>query len=77
MVMRSSVFWNIMLHSLSKVNQYFGGTCYIHLQLCLLPVHDGFLIQLLFDHEDEGDMISEMIVTWNYITEDRTLHERN
>jgi hypothetical protein len=31
-VMKSPIFWDIMPCSLLKVNQYFRGTCYLHLQ---------------------------------------------
>jgi hypothetical protein len=36
MVMKSSIFWDTTCRPL-KVNQYLGGTCRIHLQVCLPP----------------------------------------
>jgi hypothetical protein len=56
------------------VTSIFSCACYV--------LHDSFLIRSFFDHEVEGDTISEMTVdfkwiTQYYITEDRTLPGRN
>jgi hypothetical protein len=51
-IMKSSIFWDITSCSLSKVNQWLSGTCYLHTR-CLLG--------LFFDPEDVGDMILQNI----------------
>jgi hypothetical protein len=45
-VMKSSVFWDIMPCSSLKVNRHFGGTCLL----------SCFLLGLFFDCEDRGSM---------------------
>jgi hypothetical protein len=63
MVMKSTVFWNIMLCSLLKVNRCFRGIYHFHLQgraLLVSCFHTGFSLGLFFDHEDGGD-----IFLWN------------
>jgi hypothetical protein len=62
-VMKSTIFWDIKLCSLLKVNRRFGGTYRLHLQgrrissVVLSTSFDaGFLLGLFFDPEDGGDM---------------------
>jgi hypothetical protein len=50
MAMWSSIFLNVMLSSLMKIKQHSGGT--YHPACCVQ--HAGFLLDLLFDPEDEG-----------------------
>jgi hypothetical protein len=38
-VMKSPIFWDIMLCSPLKVNRHFGGTCRLHLQLTFSWLH--------------------------------------
>jgi hypothetical protein len=64
-IMRSSVFWDMMMHSPLKVNRCFKRTCRLHLQgqrerrarnqLSLLPTSASFLLSLLFNLGDGGD----------------------
>jgi hypothetical protein len=53
MVMKSSVFWDITMCSLSKVNPRVGGTCHIHLQ--------GRRISQARNHHKAG---SKKILVW-------------
>jgi hypothetical protein len=69
-VMKSSIFWDVMPYNPSKVNRRFG---------CLLPA--GFLLVLFLYPEDWGENASTSSVnfqwtTWRYmsILEDRTLY---
>jgi hypothetical protein len=50
--MKNSAFWDITLCSLLKINRRYGGMC--HFGCCLL--HAGFLVGLIFDPEDGGDI---------------------
>lgn len=64
-VMRSSVFWDMIMHSLLKDNRCFKGTYRLHLQcwrerwarnhLSLLPTSASFLLALSFNLEDGSD----------------------
>jgi hypothetical protein len=47
-VMKSSIFWDITLCGPLKVNRRFGGTYSL--------LRAGFLLVLIFDSEDGGDM---------------------
>jgi hypothetical protein len=47
-VMKSPIFWDITPFSPLKVNQRFGGTCYLS--------HTSFLLGLFLNPEDGGDM---------------------
>jgi hypothetical protein len=84
--MKSSVFWDITLCGLLKVNRLFGGRCRLHPQGRSLRARGQresrwqtvFMIGLYFGPEDEGDMFLETSVdfeqtTPRYIPEDRTL----
>jgi hypothetical protein len=52
-VMKSSVFWDIMLYSLLKVNRRFGGTRHLQLQSSVFYLlHAGFLLDLFVEPED-------------------------
>jgi hypothetical protein len=42
-VMKSSIFWHVLVCSILKVSQWFGGMCHLHLGL-------------FFNHEDGGDL---------------------
>jgi hypothetical protein len=48
LVVKISIFWDITPRSLLKVNQYFGGTCYL--------LHVGFLSGLFVNPEDGRGM---------------------
>jgi hypothetical protein len=56
-VVENSVFWDAMPYSPLKVNHRFEGTRYLHLVCSLL--HAGFLLVLLFNPEDIGDLFLE------------------
>jgi hypothetical protein len=59
-VMKSAIFLDIMPCSPLKVNRRFGGTYRLHLQgrrISRASFHAGFLLGLVFDAEDGGDMI--------------------
>jgi hypothetical protein len=48
-----------------------------YMQKCLLSA--GFLLGLIFNPEDGGDMLLQYVccfqqATWHYIVEDKTLH---
>jgi hypothetical protein len=56
-IMNSTIFWDITSCSLLKVNRRFGGTYRLHLHLVLATCfHAGFLLSLVFDPEDGGDI---------------------
>jgi hypothetical protein len=62
-VMKSTIFWDIMSCSPLKVNRRFGGTYRLNFQgqrisraLLATCFHAGFLRGLFFDPEDGGDM---------------------
>jgi hypothetical protein len=64
-VMKNSIFWNVMPRSPSKVSRHFGGTC-----------HAGFVLGLFFDPEDGSNMFL-LNVQWTAhccIPEDKTVH---
>jgi hypothetical protein len=68
--MKSSIFWGITWRSPLKVNWWFGGTKAESFACCLL--HTSFLLGLLFNREDGGDMLLQNIsllerTTWHYI----------
>jgi hypothetical protein len=48
MVMKNSIFWDLTACSPLKVNRRFGLLCFLHA---------GFLLGLLLNPEDEGDML--------------------
>jgi hypothetical protein len=67
-VLKSSIFWDIMPCSPLKIKQRFGGTCCLHLQgrrisqariqyesRCHSERHACFLLGLFFDPENGGD----------------------
>jgi hypothetical protein len=70
-VVKSSIFWDKMPHSLFKVNRHFGGKCRFHSQgrrinqarnqheagrsACCL-FHGGFFLGLFFEPKDGGDL---------------------
>jgi hypothetical protein len=60
-IMKSSVFWDIMLCSLWKINYHFSGTCHLRLQhksqakVLFNLLHATFLLGLFFSYEDGGD----------------------
>jgi hypothetical protein len=64
MAMKNYVFWNITPYSPLKVNRRFGGTCRLHLyglsqernQPAYYILHADFLLGLVSNHEDGGDM---------------------
>jgi hypothetical protein len=70
-VMKSSVFWDIMPCSPLKLYRRFGGTCRLHLQrrrICQarsqrVAIRTNFLLSLLFDFEDGGDMFLRNVGT--------------
>jgi hypothetical protein len=53
MIMKSSLFWDIILCNPLKLNQYFRGTC------SLLQV--GFLFSISFNPEDGGNMFLQNV----------------
>jgi hypothetical protein len=72
-----------MPYSLLKVNRHFGGISPPSSGSKNKPsnkwLFDGFLLALLFDPEDGGDIYSETSfdfqrTIWHYISEDITLH---
>jgi hypothetical protein len=79
---RDSIFWDITLCSLLKVNRQFGGTCYLHLQ--------GWRVSearnkhetgsSTFNPDNEGDVFLRKVcfpyTTWYYILDIRTLHSQ-
>jgi hypothetical protein len=73
-VMKRTVFWDIMSCSLLKVNRCFGGTYRSHLQ----KRRTGFLLGLFFDSEGGMACFSQMSVdfqqtTRHYMPDDSTL----
>jgi hypothetical protein len=58
-VIKSSVFWDITPCGPFKVNPRFGET-----YLRFLLFHAVFLLGLLFNHEDVGDMFSETSIDY-------------
>jgi hypothetical protein len=66
-VMKSTIFWDIMPCSPLKVDQRFRGTYHLHFQGRRISqanraplatcFHAGFLLGLFFDPEDGGDML--------------------
>lgn len=68
--MKISIFWGITQWIPLKVNRYFGVTCHLHLQVREISharnqceagskqklLHAGFLLGLLFDPADGGDI---------------------
>jgi hypothetical protein len=71
--MKDSIFWNITPCSPVKVSQRSGGRCRLHLQdrrtnqaraLLVICLHAGFLLGLIFDPEDEGDMFLQSRLTF-------------
>jgi hypothetical protein len=63
--MKVSVSWDTTTLSRLKVNRCFGGTCHLHLRrrrisqartLLATCFHAGFLLGLLLDPEDGGDI---------------------
>jgi hypothetical protein len=73
-LMKSTIFWDIMLCSPLKVNQHFRGTYHLHLQ-------GRRISQARNQHESrwQAGLSSETSVdfrwtTWCYIPEDITLH---
>jgi hypothetical protein len=63
-VMKSTIFWNIMLCSSLKVKQHFTRTYRLHL-------YGG-----LFDTKDEGNMflLFNRHNVWEFVTADERLH---
>lgn len=53
--MISFIFWNITSCSPLKVNQHFGGTCYLHIQCCKV-------MQTTIQRETESAAISGRLV---------------
>jgi hypothetical protein len=88
-VMKSSIFWDIMSCSPLKVNRRFGGTCRLHFQgLRIIQArnqamfstcfHVCFLLDFFFEPEMEATDSSEKSAdfkrtTQSYISENRTL----
>jgi hypothetical protein len=78
-LMKSSIFWDIMLHNLGKVNLHFGGTYHLNFQdwrvnsACFL-LHAGFLFGLLSDSQKWTWYICLKCLltfnwpTWHYIS---------
>jgi hypothetical protein len=62
--MKNSVFWDITQCSSLKANRRFGGTFRFHfmalrarqVKLCLSLLHAGFLLGLLVNPDDGGNM---------------------
>jgi hypothetical protein len=69
-VIMISMFWDITLCSLVKVNRRFGGTYRSQLQLCCL-LHVCSMLDLPFDPEDGADIFLRSLHC--YTQEDRTL----
>jgi hypothetical protein len=59
-VMKSTIFWDIMPRSPLKVNWRFGA---LDLALLATCFHAGFLLGLFFDPKDGSDMFLQ-IVCW-------------
>ena len=60
-VMKSAVFWVIMLDSALNVNRCFGGTCRLHLQGLRKAKQEtcsfaDFLLGVFFNHKVGGDV---------------------
>jgi hypothetical protein len=58
--------WGSQGGSPLKGNRRFGGTCSLHLQLCLLLIQPGFLFVFFFDPEDGGDTLLRNVISTNY-----------
>jgi hypothetical protein len=56
LVTKNAILWDIMPCNLLKVNQHFGGTYSLHLQLLAICFHTGILL-VLFNPEDESGII--------------------
>jgi hypothetical protein len=58
--MKDTIFWDIMPRSPLKVSRRFGGTYRLSIQgrkaLLATCFRAGFLLGLIFDSEDGGDM---------------------
>jgi hypothetical protein len=85
-VMKTFIFWNIMSRNLLKVNQCFGGKCYLQLLSWRISQASywqeelavtGFLLGLFFNPENRGNTFLQNI-SWLstkctcYILKDRT-----
>jgi hypothetical protein len=55
-LMKSSIFWDIMPHSLLKVNQRFRGTCCLHLQ--------GQRISQAWNQHEGLGLMSVLVAQW-------------
>jgi hypothetical protein len=66
---KSSVSWDIMLYSLLKVNQLFGGKFWLHLQ--------GKRISQARKQEGKATQVSSGGATRSCFSESRTLHNRS
>jgi hypothetical protein len=66
---KSSIFWDVIRCSPSKVNRRFGGTYRLHLQTLLATCfHAGFLLRLFFALKIEIICSSETLVTFKWTT---------
>jgi hypothetical protein len=85
-VMKSSIFWDITLCTLLKINQHFRGTCQFHFKVqggtAFHLLSRWFLAWLIFlTLTTEATCSFKTSVdfqqtTWRYIPEDRTLHSK-